>query len=444
MESVIGYERHFDPEDIFFSTTDRRGVITRSNRTFDVLSRYDREKLIGAPHNIIRHADMPAAVFKCMWDDLASGLPVCAYVTNRAADHLDYRVFATVVPLHDGYLSVRLKPLQSDTQHAVEDAYRRVRTLERQHEAAGMPKREVAIKGAEALGQELSSLGFPSMYAMTSVALPAEVESLINAGVRVPARPQASGGVAEVLDAVNEIERETNLLVFRLDEYERLLNSLTSRSQQVEPVAERADAVVAAVAAGWAPGEKPKVEEFGERVTNHATSAAAVLRTLPGRMVGLHKAVTDLRFRIALVRLETLMVGRFAASILDGGEADAIGAINDLCEAMESSVHGLVPALRKVTLGVDDMSSSLQGAVGDLDRVLRPLMRWVDARKASNPTRAVAPALERANVLAEQGFPEVRPLAELAAQCRGLDLPFDQPAVDNQLHRIRQALTTLN
>ena len=41
MESQIGYERFFDPDDIFFSTTDAKGVIQRSNRTFDSLSRYD-------------------------------------------------------------------------------------------------------------------------------------------------------------------------------------------------------------------------------------------------------------------------------------------------------------------------------------------------------------------------------------------------------------------
>ena len=77
MDSQIGYERFFDPDDIFFSTTDAKGVIQRSNRTFDSLSRYTRERLMRSPHNIIRHLDMPAGVFKLMWDDLQAGLPVC-------------------------------------------------------------------------------------------------------------------------------------------------------------------------------------------------------------------------------------------------------------------------------------------------------------------------------------------------------------------------------
>ena len=67
-----------------------------------------------SPHNIIRHLDMPAGVFKLMWADLQAGLPVCAYVINRAADGLDYRVFATIVPIPGGYLSVRTKPMNKE------------------------------------------------------------------------------------------------------------------------------------------------------------------------------------------------------------------------------------------------------------------------------------------------------------------------------------------
>ena len=59
MESQVGYERFFGPDDIFFSTTDPKGVIQRSNRTFDTLSRYPRDRVIGAPHNIIRQTNLP-------------------------------------------------------------------------------------------------------------------------------------------------------------------------------------------------------------------------------------------------------------------------------------------------------------------------------------------------------------------------------------------------
>ena len=65
-------------EDLFFSTTDAKGVIDEANEVFARNARYARSELLGAPHNIIRHPDMPGAVFKATWDLLGSGHPVCA------------------------------------------------------------------------------------------------------------------------------------------------------------------------------------------------------------------------------------------------------------------------------------------------------------------------------------------------------------------------------
>ena len=164
MESQVGYERLFDPQDIFFSTTDLKGVIQNTNRTFDTLSRYSRDRLIGSPHNIIRHLDMPSGFFRLIWDDLKSQRPACGYITNRAVDGLDYRVFATIVPLRQGYLSVRIKPMDTVTRNKVEEAYRRVRGKERDLEARGRlapPARRVrrsrAGRGADGPGLLLAA-----------------------------------------------------------------------------------------------------------------------------------------------------------------------------------------------------------------------------------------------------------------------------------------------
>ena len=86
MEYVDGNERRFGAEDLFFSTTDTKGVIRRTNRVFDSLSRHSSEELVGSPHNIIRHDDMPAGAFKLMWDELEQGRSSCVYVLNRAKD----------------------------------------------------------------------------------------------------------------------------------------------------------------------------------------------------------------------------------------------------------------------------------------------------------------------------------------------------------------------
>ena len=219
MESQVGYERLFDPQDIFFSTTDLKGVIQNTNRTFDTLSRYSRERLIGAPHNIIRHLDMPAGLFRLIWDDLQSQRPACGYITNRAVDGLDYRVFATIVPLRQGYLSVRIKPMDAETRNKVEEAYRRVRAKERDLEARGASRHQLGEFGGRELATELTALGFSSLHDMTLATLPREVAALVGSGVRVPAAaPESLGAVARILNTVAAMEKDTNALVFELDE----------------------------------------------------------------------------------------------------------------------------------------------------------------------------------------------------------------------------------
>ena len=102
-------ESPFEIDELFFSTTDRKGVITFGNDVFVRVSGHPRERLIGAPHNVIRHPDMPRAVFRLLWDYVLAGRSVVAYVKNMAADGAYYWVLALVTPIRGGFLSVRLK-----------------------------------------------------------------------------------------------------------------------------------------------------------------------------------------------------------------------------------------------------------------------------------------------------------------------------------------------
>ncbi len=101
----------FELNEVFFSRTDDRGVIESCNYIFRRVSNYDWEEIIGAPHKLIRHPDMPRGVFQLFWDVLKSGKTIGAYVKNRSKDNLHYWVFAAVVPCEGGgYLSARIKP----------------------------------------------------------------------------------------------------------------------------------------------------------------------------------------------------------------------------------------------------------------------------------------------------------------------------------------------
>lgn len=112
-------EKVMRENDFIVSKTDLKGRITYGNRIFIEFSGYTEEELIGTQHNIIRHPDMPRAVFKLLWDTISSGKECFAYVKNLAKDGSFYWVFANVTPSYDdngniiGYLSVRRKPKAS-------------------------------------------------------------------------------------------------------------------------------------------------------------------------------------------------------------------------------------------------------------------------------------------------------------------------------------------
>ena len=95
---VTGQVREVAVQDLFFSTTDRKGLIRSGNQIFVRVSAYPLEALLGAPHNVIRHPDMPRAVFKLLWDTLTKGDEIFAYVLNMAKSGDHYWVFAHVTP----------------------------------------------------------------------------------------------------------------------------------------------------------------------------------------------------------------------------------------------------------------------------------------------------------------------------------------------------------
>lgn len=103
-------EVNFGLEDLFFSRTDRRGVILAGNDVFQRVSGFAWAELLGAPHKIIRHPDTPRAVFRILWDALGGGHPMGGYVKNRARNGDYYWVFAVILPTDEGFLSIRLKP----------------------------------------------------------------------------------------------------------------------------------------------------------------------------------------------------------------------------------------------------------------------------------------------------------------------------------------------
>lgn len=129
----------FDPDEIIVSKTDLKGRITYANQTFSKVAGYSRAELMGAPHSIIRHPDMPRAVFKLLWDRLGEEKEVFAYVKNMTRHGDFYWVFAHVTPSYDaagrvcGYHSNRRVPDKRVIREVIEPVYGTLLATEASH-----------------------------------------------------------------------------------------------------------------------------------------------------------------------------------------------------------------------------------------------------------------------------------------------------------------------
>ena len=124
-------EYDFADDATLMSTTDTASHVTYANEAFVDVSGFEREEIIGQPHNLVRHPDMPAAAFADMWATLRSGQPWSALVKNRRKDGMHYWVRANATPIEraglvTGYMSVRTRPARAEVR-AAEAAYRRLR-----------------------------------------------------------------------------------------------------------------------------------------------------------------------------------------------------------------------------------------------------------------------------------------------------------------------------
>lgn len=133
-----GVERTFGDDEIIVSKTDTRGRLTYVNDLFVEISGYPESELIGKPHNIIRHPDMPRSVFKLLWDTIANGSELFAYIVNLSSNGDHYWVLAHVTPTIGpagqivGYHSNR-RTASRLALDRIEPVYRRLLDEERRH-----------------------------------------------------------------------------------------------------------------------------------------------------------------------------------------------------------------------------------------------------------------------------------------------------------------------
>lgn len=137
----INEANHFGRDEIIVSKTDLKGHLTYANDVFCRLAEMETSELIGSPHSIIRHPDMPRTIFKVLWDTLGQGEEIFAYVKNMAKSGRYYWVIAHVTPSLDasdkinGYHSNRRCPNPAAIS-AISKIYADILRVEQSHRNA--------------------------------------------------------------------------------------------------------------------------------------------------------------------------------------------------------------------------------------------------------------------------------------------------------------------
>ncbi len=218
-------EAPFGLHEVFISRTDERGVIKAANYVFKRVTHYEWEELLGAPHKIVRHPDMPKGVFQLFWDTLKRGDCIGAYVKNKTKDGLYYWVFAVAIPCPGGYLSARIRPSGAMFQE-VQKAYAQL--LQAEQEEGLSPE-----ESAELLMGWIKDKGFETYHQFSTAALS---EELLTRGEALQNSPdQKFLMLRQAVSDADTLLSETEALIKEFDAMRTIPHNLRVIASRIEP-----------------------------------------------------------------------------------------------------------------------------------------------------------------------------------------------------------------
>ncbi|WP_366181302.1 PAS domain-containing protein [Actinomyces timonensis] len=425
MPEASGATHEVGVDQIFFSTTDARGVIRHSNNVFIELSRYSRQQLSGAPHNIIRHPEMPGGAFKAMWDTLQAGSPFAAYVRNLAADGSEYAVFATVTPLSDGgYLSVRTRPTRDDLFETACAIYRDARAVEGAAIEAGDNRREASVKGLGRIAEMLAAAGLSSYEDFQNAALPAEVARREELSEGIPQRPGATGDLAEMLSSVSAISKGLDSWMAGQGELAELSAALKSAGTSLTE--SLADSRLTAATLDRGDARVKPLADLLDLWTQMQGIVSPLVNRLVESLARLDTNGARTRFRIALARLHATITALFTVELIDD-----VGETRYSAESIPDLIESLAAGLEEMERAAEAhraLSAQAVATIGEASRMMaipnQLLMLWTGSPASKDPQLpATAAGLSAAaSGVVETVRQRLAELDALAASCQRLDL----------------------
>lgn len=375
---LLDSSREFRAHEMFFSRTNAKGIIQASNDVFVRISGYSKAELFGQPHNIIRHPDVPRAVFRLVWDYLAEGKAVAGYVKNLAADGHYYWVVALIAPMEGGYLSVRFKP--TSTLHpVVESLYRDMRSIEVAAHERGVDGEGCMNLAAEKLVAALGELGFADYDAFMDEMLQQELiarDAAIAAG-GVPLLPvwtetADERGFKSISDNCQEAYRQVAMLHKALDGYARRNDELRSQFLKIAGLSKESRLVAMNIVIKAAQlGEDGRcigvVAGFLSTVSSQLSVACDALSA---QMQPVSSGLRSISFALAAAQLQLEMVMLFCHE-LEGLAEEKCGRSADEVDAILAAFDGTIQCL---TREMKTVESALTGIGGNSDEAYKLTM----------------------------------------------------------------------
>lgn len=372
-------ERLFDVDQIFFSVTDKKGIIKYGNDVFVKISGHSSEKLLGSPHNIIRHPDMPKAVFKLFWDTLSENKPIAAFVKNMAANGDYYWVLATAFPVENGYLSIRIKPT-SELQAVVEKVYKDLLREEN----------STSVGSAQGLlNKSLNELGFTSYYHFMIFALFKELKSLdhvlklkktnqnklINTN-----RHKDIDHVIDQIDYTSENAAEIFKFLFQIIDnfestcsvFQRELDQLSNEFNDLSLISLN----LRVLASNF--GDKGlAMGIISERFQSLATEIEAHLNSFSELSKSTIATIKSCTFNISAMKIQTDMVSFFVRESISKFQKEKI-SIMEAFKGLDENSNIFSKLCRQSAKSVDHSLTELKHRLNDFERSNREVKKFVN------------------------------------------------------------------
>lgn len=448
----IDEERQFDHSEIFFSTTDEKGIIRAGNRVFTRISAYSRAELLGSPHNIIRHPAMPRSVFKLLWDTIDAGLPIAAYVKNRAKDGRYYWVLATVMPCAGGYLSVRIKP-STALFDAARGLYPLMLAREQEVEGDDPHRRKQAMEASAALLMEkLLEAGFSSYEQFMRAALLAEVQKRAAMMRTLPPLPPpsstASATLNDVWRASTAISAFLGRLIANFDAYTTLNEQLTAKAAFVLDLSDDVGlfALNALVASTRVRDQSTTIGTVASLMQTQSTASSTVFQELTTDVMAAVDLIASMSFPVSVARLQAEVLQVFVRELSTEDGQGAVATADDLgalAQCVASGVESLADSLHS-------LSGKLQGLTGHIERLTRSMgvLRALEMQgrieaSRSSESDGVLTLFHTIAGRLEQARNELQEIGHLAAFSFQNDIA-EARACRQHAQRIRQDVSTLH